>query len=102
MAGGPLGGYCTDWTGPTPKPSGEIALLAEILRGAPKLDGALCAHHPGVFDGDDAMLTALALVMCRSCPCLARCRQHVEAMRRSRRLILAGVWAGREYHYGTT
>jgi hypothetical protein len=48
-------------------------LLAEVLRGTPKLPGALCVKVPTIMDGTDDETIALALKVCSRCPCRQRC-----------------------------
>jgi hypothetical protein len=74
----------------------EYALIARMLRDVPELPGALCKRHPGLHDHDE-MLTALAVNMCESCPCLIRCSDWVASMPRSESKWLTGVWAGKDY-----
>ncbi|WP_326547041.1 hypothetical protein QGN32_02170 [Mycolicibacterium sp. ND9-15] len=33
---------------------GWVMLVATVLHGVPRLDGALCAGQPGIFDAHDA------------------------------------------------
>jgi hypothetical protein len=56
-----------------PEP-GEIPLLAAILRGLPKLDGACKAVDPRVMDGATHETRDAALELCSRCPCLDACR----------------------------
>jgi hypothetical protein len=52
----------------------EIELLARILAGTPKLDGALCRDRPALFDGQSTEDINSAIELCRSaCPCLQTC-----------------------------
>lgn len=71
----------------------EIELLAEILRGAPRLEGAACRDQPRLFDprgdGEDAEVAAArhqqAVGLCRRCPSLDACREWVASLPRSHR-----------------
>jgi hypothetical protein len=74
MAAEPAGGYCTVWRPRHPeKPVGEIALIAKIIRGSPKLPGARCIRYAAIFD-IDAEDTAAALQYCAGCGVRQRCR----------------------------
>jgi WhiB family redox-sensing transcriptional regulator len=76
---------------------GWVSLLAEILRGAPRLDGGLCRDRSLLFDAehndeqDREYATARAIELCRQCPCLAACRAWADAQPRGR---LSGVVGG--------
>jgi len=73
-----------------------VALVVAIIRGAPRLDGALCHGRPEVFDATDAEHIQTAAELCARCPALAECRAWAEAVPRSSRPtgVLAGRWRG--------
>lgn len=58
-----------------------VELIGAIVRGQPKLDGALCRGHAPEFDGpeprddpdDTAQRIAFAINVCRCCPALRMC-----------------------------
>lgn len=56
-----------------------VALLAEILRGVPRLDGAACVSAPTVFDLDGGDPT-LAAAVCSSCPARSDCSAWASAL----------------------
>lgn len=66
---------------------GIVGLLGAILRGTPKLVGAACRNHPGLFDGDDVQA---ALHLCAECPVLAACRSWAEQDPTARRGVIGG------------
>lgn len=45
-----------------------VDALSVILRGTPKLPGALCRQRPGLFDGDTEDDVEQAAALCRRCP----------------------------------
>ena len=57
------------------RPTGDIALIAEIVRGSPKLDAACKRADPLIFDTvyDDDV--AVAAGICRRCAVRLRCRE---------------------------
>jgi WhiB family transcriptional regulator, redox-sensing transcriptional regulator len=72
---------------------GSVALLAEVLRGAPRLDGALCTGKRGHFaeaEGGSKVRVAECIALCRRCPALEACQQWA-----SSECALVGVVAGR-------
>ena len=83
------------------KEPGWVSLLAELLRGTPKLDGACVGRWPGLWDPptkdedppDSEYRHSRALTICRNCSCLDACASWVEGLPRSQRP--AGVVAGR-------
>lgn len=60
---------------------GEVALIAEILRGMPNFEGAACVGSAGLFDGRERDETAeqaayrhkAAEQLCQRCPALNAC-----------------------------
>ena len=82
---------------------GWVSLLADILRGVPRLDGALCQDRHMLFDppaqgeqlGDPSVHDRhnMALSLCESCPCLTQCAAWVDGLPDSKRP--AGVVAAR-------
>lgn len=88
---------------PLPPPTPEINLLIEILRGTPRLPGAACRDHPGLFaatvvEGQGsrrAGLTAAreqARAICGGCEALDACASWVRSTPEARRP--AGIVAG--------
>ena len=83
--------------------AGWVALLSEILRGTPKLDGACVGRWPGLWDPpeqgqqldhpDVQHRHTAALEICGSCVCRDQCRDWVDSLAPSMRP--AGVVAGR-------
>ena len=76
-------------------PAGVIGLLAEVLRGVPRLPGALCTGRHTLmdaeFDGDDRQFAVdSAAALCFQCPALAECGQWANEAR------VFGVVAGRD------
>ena len=65
---------------------GRVSLLADILRGVPSLDGALCQNRHMLFDpptqgeqlGDPRVQDRhnIALSLCQSCLCLTQCARR--------------------------
>lgn len=73
-----------------------VELIAAILRGVPKLDGALCADQPHAFDvddGPDGERTRTAVGLCQRCDALPACAAWVDTLHRTR--VPRGVTAGR-------
>jgi hypothetical protein len=70
---------------------GWVELLAAILRGTPRLSGALCVDRPELFDGehndteDSDYPRTQALRICGACPELSRCREWVDSLPRADR-----------------
>lgn len=52
---------------------GWLLLTAAILRGAPKLSGALCRGRAELFDGQTPEARAVAAGVCRRCPARRDC-----------------------------
>lgn len=75
---------------PPRRPEGWVALLAEVLRGTPRLDGALCRNRPEQFDCDDGAGVDRARSLCERCPSLSACRDWS-----TRERELVGVVAGK-------
>ncbi|GAA1071971.1 hypothetical protein [Tsukamurella spumae] len=81
--------------------AGTFQLLARILDGTPKFDGAACAGRGDLFDPvepdehpDDAEYrTTAAAQLCRTCPALVDCAQWIDGLTPARRP--AGTIAGR-------
>ena len=73
--------------------AGWLSLCEAILRGAPKLDGALCVGQDRLFDAADRERTRQAAAVCQRCPALAECRAWAKTLPRSTRP--PGVLAGR-------
>ncbi|MBB2990263.1 hypothetical protein FHR72_001731 [Mycolicibacterium iranicum] len=76
-----------------------ITLLAAILRDVPRLDGALCAGQPGVFDGRDGRdgeHTREAIALCAQCPAHTACSEWwgTLGVPRRPRGVVAGRWRG--------
>lgn len=87
---------------PIPPPTPEINLLCEILRGTPRLPGAVCRDHADVFAATVrrrdqpvhslAANRAAARAFCGTCPVFDACRDWVIGLPVSRRP--AGIVAG--------
>lgn len=84
------------------RPDGVIGLLAEILRGLPRLDNAACRGRHVVWDceqtdHDEREYTQRsAIEQCKKCPALAACREWAAAQTN-----LTGVVAGEvQYFHG--
>lgn len=76
--------------------AGWLELTAAILRGVPKLRGALCADRPHTFDvddGPDGERTRTAVGLCQRCDALPACAAWVDTLHRTR--VPRGVTAGR-------
>lgn len=69
-----------------------VDALAAILRGTPKLAGALCRQRPDLFDGDDEEDAYQAAEICRGCPALHACAAWADTLRHNES---HGVSAGR-------
>ena len=78
---------------------GVTDLLAAILRGTPKLSGALCPGRHHIFDaeqGDQAdreYAQHRAVELCQQCPALSACREWATTQR-----DLTGVVGGEVRH----
>ena len=78
----------------------DAALMADILTGVPRLDGAACVSRWHLFDPADAFEDAAqveyrhgaAVVLCRECPCLSLFESWVASLPANRRP--GGVVAG--------
>ncbi|ABM13326.1 WhiB family transcriptional regulator [Mycolicibacterium vanbaalenii PYR-1] len=71
---------------------GPVALLAEVLRDTPRLDGALCATKRGHFmeaETGNRVRVDQCISMCRRCPVMGACAEQAEVERDP-----VGVWAG--------
>jgi hypothetical protein len=68
-----------------------IELTAAIVRGTPKLSGALCRQWPELFDGDDEETADRAAAICQRCPALQACGEWAGGLRHNQR---NGVIAG--------
>lgn len=74
---------------------GPVALLTEVLRGAPRLDGALCAHERGHYieaETGNRVRVDQCISLCRRCTALQACRAWAATQRG-----LVGVVGGRMY-----
>ncbi len=72
---------------------GPVALLTEVLRGAPRLDGALCTGKRGHFieaETGNRVRVQECIALCRRCPALEACQRWASSERG-----LVGVVAGR-------
>ena len=79
--------------------AGAVGLLAVLLSGLPRLDGATCVGSPGIFreaESGNRVRVAQCIAACRRCPCLQLCRELCEGMSYSQKRDRTGVWAG---HY---
>lgn len=75
---------------------GAIGLMASILTGLPRLDGALCVIYQGLFfEAENGNRVRQCIAVCRRCPCLARCRELCDGMSHNQRRSRTGVWAGK-------
>jgi hypothetical protein len=66
-------------------------LFGQILRGTPKLDGALCRGRSQLFDSDDPLDVDDATAICHQCPALQACAEWAATQRHDK---LSGVIAG--------
>ncbi|MCA2248825.1 WhiB family transcriptional regulator [Mycobacterium intracellulare] len=71
--------------------AGWPELVGAILRGVPKLPGALCRQRPGLFDGDGDETAEQAAELCRHCPALRECGDWAATLRHNQ---ANGVLAG--------
>ena len=71
-----------------------VELLAEIVRGTPKLPDAACRGRAELFISDDPDNTAAAIAICRQCPGLDACQGWAANQRR-----LVGVVAGQMHEH---
>lgn len=72
---------------------GPVALLAEVLRGAPRLQGAVCTRKRGHFaeaETGNRVRVHECISLCRRCPALDACRAWAANQRG-----LVGVVAGK-------
>lgn len=76
---------------------GVLGLLVAVLRGVPRLDGALCRDRHTLFDGDQGtadFAAERAQDLCFRCPVLHDCATWAAGQPDTR---LHGVIAGRVY-----
>lgn len=72
-----------------------VTLLAEVLKGTPKLSEASCRNRAGLFDAEEGEhQVRRARSICLACPCLESCREWADSQRH-----LIGVVAGRHHAY---
>lgn len=72
-----------------------VALLAEILRGVPRLEGAACTSAPTVFDLEDGD-RKLAAAVCSTCPAQSDCAAWISGLRPG---DVTGTVAGEIYRH---
>ncbi|KAA1248763.1 hypothetical protein F0Q45_18765 [Mycobacterium simiae] len=58
-----------------------VELTAAILRGTPRLPGALCRGRTELFDADDEETAACATALCRRCPDKQPCTTWADTLR---------------------
>jgi WhiB family transcriptional regulator, redox-sensing transcriptional regulator len=68
-----------------------LELTAAILRGTPKLPGALCRRRTELFDGHNDEDTRAAAELCGRCPARKPCREWADTLRHNQ---IDGVIAG--------
>lgn len=68
-----------------------VDLCAAILRGTPKLPGALCRRRAELFDGDDDQDAREAAELCGRCPARMPCGAWADTLRHNE---AHGVLAG--------
>jgi hypothetical protein len=79
---------------------GTVAILAAILAGTPRLPGAACRDHVGLYDAaadGDRDAAQQAIEICRRCPVLETCARWISDTHPRR--PPPGVWAA---HYQST
>lgn len=79
---------------------GTVAILAAILAGTPRLPGAACRDHVGLYDAaadGDRDAAQQAIDICRRCPVLETCARWISDTHPRR--PPPGVWAA---HYQST
>ncbi len=75
-----------------------MPLLAEILRGTPRLTNAACVDSPGLFDARDRDELSedadyrhrAALNMCMRCPAIDACSEWADTQRDQNSFVIAG------------
>lgn len=81
---------------------GTVAILAAILAGTPRLPGAACRDHVGLYDAaadGDRDAAQQAIEICRRCPVLETCARWISDTHPRR--PPPGVWAA-QYQPPTT
>ncbi|TPG31661.1 DUF6455 family protein [Mycolicibacterium hodleri] len=78
-----------------------VDLTVEILRGTPRLDGALCVGNVDLFEGEDGRhgeRTAVAVAMCHRCEALPDCRRWLSSLPKAHRPpgVCGGQWMERQ------
>lgn len=68
-----------------------IELTAAILRGVPRLPGALCQRRSDLFDGDDDQAAQRAAELCHRCPAREPCGEWADRLAHNQ---IDGVIAG--------
>ncbi len=68
-----------------------VELTAAILRGTPKLPGALCRRRSDLFDGADDQDARDAAELCGRCPAREPCANWADTLRHNQ---INGVIAG--------
>ncbi|HME16033.1 MAG TPA: WhiB family transcriptional regulator [Mycobacterium sp.] len=68
-----------------------VEAVAAILRGTPRLPGALCRQRAGLFDGDDNQDARDAAELCGHCPAREPCSAWADTLRHNQ---INGVIAG--------
>jgi WhiB family transcriptional regulator, redox-sensing transcriptional regulator len=68
-----------------------IELTAAILRGTPRLEGALCRRRPELFDAEDDEAASRAAAICSQCPERKPCGAWADTLRHNQ---VNGVLAG--------
>ncbi|WP_165604349.1 WhiB family transcriptional regulator [Mycolicibacter sinensis] len=75
---------------------GSVELLAAVLAGVPRLTGAACRDHVGLYDAaadGDRDAAQEAVDICRRCPVLDICQRWITTTHPRR--PPPGVWAAR-------
>jgi WhiB family transcriptional regulator, redox-sensing transcriptional regulator len=60
--------------------AGWVDLIAEVLRGTPRLPGALCRQRSELFDGDDDQDAHQAAELCHWCPAREPCAAWADTL----------------------
>ena len=68
-----------------------IEAVAAILRGTPRLPGALCRDRSEIFDAADEDTASRAAAICQHCPALQACGKWADTLRHNQ---ASGVLAG--------
>jgi WhiB family transcriptional regulator, redox-sensing transcriptional regulator len=68
-----------------------IEAVAAILRGVPRLEGALCRRRAELFDGNDDQDSRAAAELCGHCPARQPCAAWAETLRHNQ---INGIIAG--------